>query len=228
MAIDVICTGCHKRFQVSEQFAGKKGPCPGCQTVIEIPRLEDLVVVHEREATKTGAPAKLNSIRRQGTTVSKLELTISLTAVVLGLTASLVGRFTAPEEAAAPALLIAGIAGSMLGVGTSLLGYIILRNSELEIVNDLKTILKTSGIGILYVVLWRIQIIITDSALTMDDGIILPAVIILAIALTTIASFVPMILLEFEFAQGLVHTSLFIASLFVYSLILGDISLIIQ
>ena len=142
MAIDVICAGCHKRFQVSEEFAGKKGPCPECQTVIEIPKLEDIVVVHERESTKTGAPAKLNSIRRQRTTVSKLELIISLTAIALGLTTATIGRFTIPEDAGAPDILISGIAGCMLGIGTSLLGYIVLRNSELGIVNDHKTILK--------------------------------------------------------------------------------------
>ena len=228
MAIDVICTGCHKRFQVSEEFAGRKGPCPECKTVIEIPKLEDIVVVHERETTKTGAPTKLNSIRRQGTTVSKLELIISLSAVALGLTIAIIGRFTISEVSEAPGILIWGIAGCMFGIGTSLLGYIVLRNSELEIVNDRRTILKASGIGILYAILWRLQIIITDSALTMEDGIILPGVIVLALALTAIASFLPMVLLEFEFAQGLVHTSLFIAGLVAYSLILGNIALIIQ
>ena len=228
MAIDVICTGCHKRFQVSDEFAGRKGPCPGCKTVIEIPKLEDIVVVHERETTKTGAPTKLNSIRRQGTTVSKLEIIISLAAVTLGLTTAFIGRFTISGASSSPGILIWGIAGSMLGIGTSLLGYIVLRNSELEIVNDRKTILKASGIGILYAVLWRLQIIITDSALTMEDGIILPGVIVLALALTAIASFLPMVLLEFEFAQGLVHTSLFIAALVAYSLILGNIAQILQ
>ena len=83
MAIDVICTGCHKRFQVSDQYAGQKGPCPGCKTMIEIPRLEDVVVVHERETTSTGAPAKLDSIRRQQTTVSKLELVFQPAAFFL-------------------------------------------------------------------------------------------------------------------------------------------------
>ena len=228
MAIDVICTGCHKRFQVSDEFAGRKGPCPGCKTVIEIPKLEDIVVVHERETTKTGAPTKLNSIRRHGTTVSKLEIIISLAAVTLGLTTAFIGRFTISGASSSPGILIWGIAGSMLGIGTSLLGYIVLRNSELEIVNDRKTILKASGIGILYAVLWRLQIIITDSALTMEDGIILPGVIVLALALTAIASFLPMVLLEFEFAQGLVHTSLFIAALVAYSLILGNIAQILQ
>ena len=228
MAIDVICTGCHKRFQVSDEFAGRKGPCPGCKTVIEIPKLEDIVVVHERETTKTGAPTKLNSIRRQGTTVSKLEIIISLAAVTLGLTTAFIGRFTISGASSSPGILIWGIAGSMLGIGTSLLGYIVLRNSELEIVNDRKTILKASGIGILYAVLWRLQIIITDSALTMEDGIILPGVIVLALALTAIASFLPMVLLEFEFGQGLVHTSLFIAALVAYSLILGNIAQILQ
>jgi len=228
MAIDVICTGCHKRFQVSDQFAGKKGPCPGCQTIIEIPKLEDVVVVHERERTSTGAPAKLDSIKRQRTTASKLELFAALITLTLGLTVTIVGCFVRPEDSTAPGILISALAGCFFGIGTSLLGYIVLRNPELEIVNDRKTILKAGGIGIMYAFIWRLQIIITDSTLTLEDGIILPGVIVLAIALTVTASFLSMVLLDFEFSQGLIHTSLFIGALVIYSLILGDIILILQ
>lgn len=38
MAINVVCPGCLKRFKVSDRFAGMKGPCPNCNTVIEIPK----------------------------------------------------------------------------------------------------------------------------------------------------------------------------------------------
>ncbi|MDD3587799.1 MAG: hypothetical protein PHQ75_11525 [Thermoguttaceae bacterium] len=43
MAINVICPGCMTRFQVDDRFAGKKGPCPKCGHIIEIPK-ENLVV----------------------------------------------------------------------------------------------------------------------------------------------------------------------------------------
>ena len=38
MSLHVICPGCLKRFQVGVRFAGKKGPCPNCGTIIEIPK----------------------------------------------------------------------------------------------------------------------------------------------------------------------------------------------
>jgi hypothetical protein len=37
MPLHVICPGCLKRFQVSDRFAGKQGPCPNCNTIISIP-----------------------------------------------------------------------------------------------------------------------------------------------------------------------------------------------
>ena len=60
MAIDVTCTKCHTRFQVSEKFAGKSGPCPKCKNIIKIPDVKDQVVIHAPEVTgpkdTTGQP----------------------------------------------------------------------------------------------------------------------------------------------------------------------------
>jgi hypothetical protein len=38
MPILVSCPSCKKSFQVSDQFAGKQGPCPNCKTPIKIPK----------------------------------------------------------------------------------------------------------------------------------------------------------------------------------------------
>lgn len=38
MPIQVSCPSCKKSFQVSDQFAGKQGPCPNCKTPIKIPK----------------------------------------------------------------------------------------------------------------------------------------------------------------------------------------------
>jgi hypothetical protein len=54
MSILVICPGCKKQFQVSEQFAGKSGPCPQCKTLIKIPKKEEQVVVHTPEQFGSG------------------------------------------------------------------------------------------------------------------------------------------------------------------------------
>ena len=115
MAIDVICPGCHKRFQVSDQYAGQKGPCPGCKTIIEIPKLEDVVVVHERETTASGTPAKLNSIRRQRTTVGKSELLCAFGALVAGLLFTVLARFGLTETHPHPGFLTTVLIGSLLG-----------------------------------------------------------------------------------------------------------------
>jgi hypothetical protein len=40
MPIQVTCPGCKAQFNVSEKFAGKKGPCPKCKAVITIPAAE--------------------------------------------------------------------------------------------------------------------------------------------------------------------------------------------
>jgi len=51
MPLHVICPGCLKRFQVSERFAGKQGPCPNCNAVISIPK--EAVKVHGIEDTES-------------------------------------------------------------------------------------------------------------------------------------------------------------------------------
>lgn len=228
MPIDVICPGCHKRFQVSEKFAGKKGPCPGCNTVIEIPKLEDVVVVHERETTKTGAPAKINSIQRQKTTVSKFELIFGLSTLVLGFIITAAVRMALPEPSSTQLFFMAILAGGLLGIGTSLLGYIVFRSQDTAIDNGRKTLIKVCLVGLAYVFIWRLLALITTGVLTQDGDVILPGVIILAIAFAAMASFLPMALFEFEYIQGLIHVVLFVASLAIYSLILGNIVLIVK
>lgn len=54
MAIFVVCPGCRTRFTVSDKFAGKSGPCPKCKTIIQIPKLEEQVVIHEPEMFSSG------------------------------------------------------------------------------------------------------------------------------------------------------------------------------
>ena len=55
MPIPVICPGCKASFRVSDQFAGKQGPCPKCKAIIKIPAIAAAeVVVHAPEEFASG------------------------------------------------------------------------------------------------------------------------------------------------------------------------------
>lgn len=55
MAILVVCRNCMSRFSVSESFAGRKGPCPKCKEIIEIPKVDEQVKVHAPEHSEAAA-----------------------------------------------------------------------------------------------------------------------------------------------------------------------------
>src|SRR6476620_5372965 len=85
MAIDVTCPGCKTRFQVSDKFAGKKGPCPKCKTVITIPKKEDEIVIHAPEQsgpTDSKGVAVLKPLTRVETTLSPVTIGAIAGAVI--------------------------------------------------------------------------------------------------------------------------------------------------
>ena len=58
MSIIVVCQNCLQRFKVSDKFAGKKGPCPKCKTILRVPLKEEEVKVHSAEETRQGPRGK--------------------------------------------------------------------------------------------------------------------------------------------------------------------------
>lgn len=54
MPIQVVCPGCKTRFQVSDRFAGRTGPCPKCKAAITIPEKSPEVKIHVPEEFGSG------------------------------------------------------------------------------------------------------------------------------------------------------------------------------
>jgi hypothetical protein len=54
MPITVVCPSCKTRFNVSDKFAGKQGPCPKCKVVLTVPKLEEQVQIHAPEEFASG------------------------------------------------------------------------------------------------------------------------------------------------------------------------------
>ena len=79
MPIRVTCRGCHTRFNVSERFAGKEGPCPKCKAIIRIPAASEEVVIHgpAAEVTKDSRGTAITKpIFRQEAEITPLTWTI--------------------------------------------------------------------------------------------------------------------------------------------------------
>ncbi|HEY2250292.1 MAG TPA: hypothetical protein VGH74_04490, partial [Planctomycetaceae bacterium] len=66
MPISVVCPGCKARFNVSDKFAGKKGPCPKCKTVLTVPLapVEEVKIHVPEEYASGGKDSKGRSVSK--------------------------------------------------------------------------------------------------------------------------------------------------------------------
>jgi len=65
LAITVKCTGCGKTLKVKDELAGKRGKCPGCGTIIQIPKAPAAPPASpstEQEQGATGGDANVDDL----------------------------------------------------------------------------------------------------------------------------------------------------------------------
>ncbi len=158
MPINVVCPGCHKRFQVSDKFAGQTGPCPQCKTKIKIPEAKDEVVVHEPQTFgpkgKAGVGV-LKPIFREETRLTPLLMGIiggSIAAVVI---AALIVRFSL-GEGEEPSIWLLGLGAIILAPPVAYSGYQFLRDAELEPHRGQSLMIRVAICSVVYAVSWGI------------------------------------------------------------------------
>jgi len=100
MAIDVTCASCKTRFQVSDKFAGKQGPCPKCKTIITVPSKKDEVVIHVPESGPKDSKGQLvlKPIARKETRLTPVNIGIIVGSVIVLLVFALALRITYHDE----------------------------------------------------------------------------------------------------------------------------------
>jgi len=169
MPISIICPGCHARFQVSEKFAGKQGPCPKCKTVINIPKVEEQVKIHAPEdyggggATDTKGQPVLKPIAREETRLSP-NLTVAIVAgslVTLGL-AWMIGRTSRDETTGAVNVsqVVLGVGASALAIPLVLAAYAFLRDDELEPYRGMELWIRSAICAAIYAGLWGAEAVV--------------------------------------------------------------------
>jgi hypothetical protein len=158
MAINVVCPGCLKRFQVSDRFAGLKGPCPNCNTIINIPKAA--VKIHGAEEFDQGGKTVTGKLILKP--ISRLEMDFdpvyavfcTIGVLIIYLLTHFI-NFLSFSAGIGNALGFIGI--FLIAFPLSLFGYQVLRDREqLFMLTGIDLYKKTGICAAIYAVLWII------------------------------------------------------------------------
>jgi hypothetical protein len=154
MPISVLCPSCKARFQVSEKFAGKQGPCPKCKAPITIPKLEEQVQIHAPEEfasggkTMTGESAVKPIARKE----TKLQLVPTVIAVCGAL--AVVAIAVVAGKDFKDMFLLRSVALVAISAPLTAAGYGFLRPDELEPHRGLVLWIRAAICGLCFSLLW--------------------------------------------------------------------------
>lgn len=220
MPITVLCTGCHKRFKVSDQFAGKKGPCPHCKTQIKVPDKSDEVVIHggdEFGPKDTKGQGVLKPIERTETKVSPLLTTIIIVAILMTLGIAWMFRPEEGQEVGWPLLAFGAV---LLAPGLAWAGYTFLRDDELEPHRGAGLWIRIGTCALVYAILWGLVVLVRMYVFEGDEFEIVHMVVIVPI-MVAIGSFAAYASLDLEFGTAAIHYGMYLAVTVILRLIMS-------
>lgn len=206
MAILVVCPGCHARFQVSDQFAGKSGACPKCKATIKVPSKDEQVKIHAPEEFASGGKNAtgqivLKPIARQDTKV-RPAAAVAMVAAAIGavLAAWLAGDFIQGS------LVVRAIGLLFLAPPLVLGAYAVLRDDELEPYRGKALFLRAAICSLTYVGLWGVFAYVNGYGVTQDvfSWIYVAPPFVIVGALTALACF------DLDFSNGGLHYACFL------------------
>jgi hypothetical protein len=222
MAIVVVCQNCKTRFQVSEKFAGKQGPCPKCKAVINIPKLDEQVKIHEPEAFAGpgGVAAKdasgravLKPLSREKT---RFQPVIFVAAAAGTLVALIVAFLLRNQD---PSIWILGAGAFLLAPPIVLAGYTAMRDAESEPYRGRALWLRAGVVAAVYAGLWGIAALF--STLVFADGAelwqLIPPTAIMIVAGTIAA----MATLDLEPVNAFFHYAFYLAATVLLRVVIG-------
>ncbi len=157
MPIPVVCPGCNSRFTVSDQFAGRTGPCPKCKKPIAIPAaVVKSVTIHEPEApttSSTGGRAPMAPIRR----IEKPIPVLAFVATAAGALTAMLLAFLLRFQGGPPPWWTLALAGFVVAIPCVLLGYTAVRERELEPYRGRSLLLRSLVCAAVYAGLWCVK-----------------------------------------------------------------------
>lgn len=208
MSIRVTCPGCHTRFNVSDKFAGREGPCPKCKKVIKIPDKTEEVVIHAPESgpkDSEGRPV-LKPISRDETNLSSVQIALIACTIIGFLMGALILRMVYTDAEAFPSWLIwVGAIG--LAVPVVFGGYTFLRDQELGSFLGKELWMRVVGCALIYALLWLLVPLMNYAFVDLGQtGAFVAIGIILAVG-----SGVSVLCFDFDYLVGMLHCGMYLA-----------------
>ena len=211
MAIRVTCNKCHTRFNVSEKFAGKEGPCPKCKTKIRVPMPADEVKIEapkRKGPTDTKGRAIVDPILRKDTVLSSVQIAL-LVAGMIGFLALAFGmRFAElkPEDSTWWGLL--GLGALLFAVPLIFVTYHIIRDNELEPFSGFQLWKRIAICSAVFAVTW---ILLPAAAYAFDGQYFIGSWALASVAMFAAGAVASMGCFEFDWLLGVVHYGLYFA-----------------
>ena len=210
MAIHVICPGCLARFEVSDRFAGKRGPCPKCGHIIEIPK--ENIVVHAPdeimvEGKKTVNPDLIRPIEQKTVPFVQTALLVNLVVAIAVLVIALVFHFipTGPVTWVVGGLLLFVVAFPLVKYG-----YMMVRDpNDLEIFLGGELTRKSAIAMVGFAFLW---IVFEGILLFLNPG---TWGVLYLIPVVLLAAFIPLVLFDMEYGNGLMLFAVFVIAIII-------------
>jgi hypothetical protein len=217
MPIPVICPGCKASFQVSDKFAGKKGPCPKCKAIITIPELAPEIVIHapkpEGPTDSTGRPV-FTPILREETALSQTAIFAIVAAVLTVLLACVIIGLATRAKGGPPTFLLAlGAIG--LAPPLALAGYAMFRDQESTPYRGRTLYLRLAATSLIYIIIWGVYAVFFPGPHPLYSLIVIIPVMIGIGGLAAYAA------LDLEFGQAALHYGFYLATTVILSMLAG-------
>lgn len=211
MSIRVTCNKCHTRFNVSEKFAGKEGPCPKCKAKIRVPMPADEIRI---EAPKTKGPtdtegrAIVDPILRKDTVLSTVQIVL-LVAGMIGFLALAFGmRYAVSDWMSTLGWVVLGVGAFLMAVPLIFITYHIIRDNELQPFSGFELWKRIAICSVVFAASW----VALPAAAYVFNGqfpevswVLASLIMFAAGAVASMGSF------EFEWLLGVVHYGLYFA-----------------
>lgn len=220
MSIRVTCEKCHTRFNVSEKFAGKEGPCPKCKTKIRIPAKSEEVQVHEPEISgpkDTRGRAVLDPVRRKELVVTPVHITLIVCLILGFLICALIFRFMFPEYDSFPTAML-WISALVMAPPICFVAYLALRDGELGSYLGKELWLRILACSAIYALLWFAMPI---GKYAFNDSYETGSWVMALVIMVGVGATAGMLTFDFDYLMGLVHYGMYLGLCLLGRLIAG-------
>ena len=208
MPIRVTCSKCHTRFNVSEKFAGKEGPCPKCKTVIKVPSADEEVVIQAptpKGPVDSQGRSILRPIRRRETSLSGVQITLIVASIVGFLAFALVMRFLIPEADEFPVWLL-GVSTVVLAVPLVFVAYAFLRDQDRASFFGRELWVRVAICSLVYAATWAAMPL---AAYAFDDSYEVGSYVLAGCLMFGIGTVAAMFTFDLDAMLGAVHYGLY-------------------